>query len=89
MCVPCISFSQFSFSIADGNRQIAGLDEEIEVEYSNHIMTTFYPKVASGHFGSRDALLQLLELANSSPPLALALPLHFVSPSEVQLEYVR
>jgi hypothetical protein len=73
---------QFIFPITDVNRQIAGRDEEIEAEHLNHLRTTFYPKVASGQFGSRAALLQILQQAAISPSMALALPLLFVSPSE-------
>jgi hypothetical protein len=73
---------QSIFPITDGNPQIAGLDEAIEAEYLDHIRTTFYPKVASGQFGSRDALLPILEQASVSPIIALAFPLLFVSPSE-------
>ena len=70
--------------IADIDPQIAGLDADIEQEHFGLIRAKFYPKIASGEFGSRAQLLQIVEEAETSPHLALGLPLLFVSAPSFQ-----
>lgn len=75
----CTSSALFIVPIADTNPQIAGLDEEIESEHFGLIRDKFYPQVASGQFGTQEELLRIVEMAETSPHLALGLPQLFVS----------